>query len=104
MREVLDKTLRRADELAARAAQLVEDGEMIGARDRQQRPRGMGRRAQRVELARIVNECGKLARSVGDGERLRRSRRRRYGGEVAISRSVSFKTSLSAVLRNGPKL
>ena len=81
MRDVLDQALRRADELASWAAQFFENGEVIGAGDRQQRARRMSRRAQRVELARIVNERGKLARSVGDGERLRRSRRRPHGGQ-----------------------
>ena len=64
-----------------------ENAEMIGACDRQQRARRMSRRAQRMELTRIVNKRGKLTRSIGDGERLQRSRRRphrRQGRDLRV--------------------
>src|SRR5262249_5756322 len=82
----LDQAADEAGQLAGRAAQLVENGEVIGPRHRQQGSRRMRRRAVGVEGAAVVDEGGQLGRAIGDGERLlhRRQPQRRQRGDLCV--------------------
>ena len=60
----------RAHQLSIGPAQLLQDGEVVGARNRKQRSRRLRRGPVRMEVAAVLDERRKLRGAVGDRERL----------------------------------
>ena len=91
---LLDQRAGSGDQRAIGPAQLIHDGEVVGARNGDERAGRMGCGAARVEVAAVVDQRGQLPRAIGDRHRLghdRQPQRRERRDLLSVRRSFSLR-------------